>query len=173
MHNNTKKLVTTAVIIALTAVFQNLRLVIGTGIVSTYVISTLVNLCLITAAMQVGLVSGILVAVIAPLVALLQGFAQAVMVPWIILGNGVLVVLFALIAKKAQSRVSYFTVGAVAAVLKFAVIALGMTLMVTGKAAFWPGLTVAVERQIQQLITAAIACVLALPVLAALDRAKV
>jgi Protein of unknown function (DUF1393). len=172
-NSNTKKLVTTAVIIALTVVFQNLRLVIGTDMVATYIIGTLVNLCLIVAAVHVGLVSGLAVAVIAPLVALLQGFAQPVMVAWIILGNAVLAVLFALTARKIESKAAYLTVGAVAAVLKFSVIALGMTWMVTGKNAFMPGLTVAIERQLQQLITAAVAAVVALPVLGALKRAKV
>lgn len=175
MKNNTKLLVTTAVLVALTLVFQNLRLLIGTSPVSTYIIGTLVNLCLIIAAMHLGLIPGLFVAVITPLVALIQGYAAANMVPFILLGNVVLVLLFALFARKKENRIVYFLIGGIAAMLKFAVIALGMALMVTSLSApsFMAGLAIAIQKQLQQLITAAIATVIALPVLAGLKRAKV
>ena len=60
---NIRKMVTTALIIALTIVFQLLRPVLGgSNIISTYIIGSLVNLCLIVAAVAVGLWSGVAVA---------------------------------------------------------------------------------------------------------------
>ncbi len=175
MKNNTKTLVATAVLVALTLVFQNLRLLIGTSPVSTYIIGTLVNLCLIVAAMHLGLIPGIFVAIITPVVALMQGYATATMVPFIILGNAVLVLLFALFARNKESRVVYFFTGGIASIVKFAIITLGMTLMVTSLSSpsFMAGLAIAVQKQLQQLITAAIATLIALPVLAGLKKAKV
>ena len=50
---NIRKLVATALLIALAIVFQQLRFVLGgSNIVSTYIISSLVNLCLIVAAIE-------------------------------------------------------------------------------------------------------------------------
>lgn len=99
-----RKMVVTAILIALTIVFQLLRPVLGgSNIISTYIIGSLVNLVLIIAACAVGLWSGVAVAVVAPLFAVLQNHAQLPMVPWIIAGNLVLVVLYALFARQPKT----------------------------------------------------------------------
>ena len=80
--NSIRNMVTTAILIALTIVFQLLRPVLGgSNPVSTYIIGSLVNLALIVAACAVGLVSGVSVAVAAPLIALWQGHATLPMLP--------------------------------------------------------------------------------------------
>ena len=162
-----RKMVVTAILIALTIVFQLLRPVLGgSNIISTYIIGSLVNLVLIIAACAVGLWSGVAVAVVAPLFAVLQNHAQLPMVPWIIAGNLVLVVLYALFARQPKTlKVQWgrwISVGVVAALLKFAVMTLGMTLVqtaATGKA-FNVILGVAAGAQFVQIVTALIAMVL-------------
>lgn len=174
---NTKKLVTTAVLLALTVVFQYLRFIIPTG-VSTYVIGTLVNVCLIIAAVMVGLWGGVAVSVLAPLIAWLQGYANIAMVPWIMAGNVLLVLGYALFISNEEawdrSRwVRWIIVGVIASVLKYLVISLGMTvamLMPKGKAfgvGFISALTVG---QLQQIITALIAMVLSKLVIIAIPK---
>ena len=87
---NIRKMVTTAILIALTIVFQLLRPFLGgSNIISTYIIGSLVNLALIVAACAVGLWSGIAVALITPIIALLQGHATLPLVPVIMAGNAV------------------------------------------------------------------------------------
>ncbi len=168
---NIRKMVTTAVVIALAIVFQNLRLVLGgSNPVSTYIISTLVNLCLIVATCIVGLWSGLAVAVITPLIALWQGHAALPMVPWIMGGNAVLVLCYGLFLHRDALKVQWLrwaVVGTVAAVLKYAVITLGQSMMLssTKGLAFQAALGTSAAAQIQQLITALIAMVLARPVL--------
>ncbi len=164
---NTRRMVTTAILIALTIVFQLLRPVLGgTNIISTYIIGSLVNLVLILAACVVGLWSGVAVAFVAPLFAVLQNHAQLPMVPWIIAGNVVLVIFFALWAKKDKRLqvewVRWVIIGAIGTVLKYAVMTLGMTLVqtaATGKA-FGVILGVAAGAQFVQIVTAVIAMIL-------------
>lgn len=164
-----RKLVTTAILIALTVVFQLLRPVLGgSNIISTYIIGSLINLVLIVGAVMVGLWSGIAVAVIAPLFALLQSHSTLPMVPWIIAGNAVLVVLYALFALKNKSSfkvewVRWSVVGVVASLVKFAVICLGQTLVLTSAKglAFGAAVAVAAPAQFVQIITAVVAMILA------------
>lgn len=165
---NIRKMVTTAILIALTVVFQLLRPVLGgSNIISTYIIGSLINLSLIVAACVVGLWSGVSVAVITPIIALLQNHKQLPMIPWIIVGNLVLVVLFALWAKKDQKTlkiewVRWMIVGVVAAVLKYAVITLGQTLVQTSATgnAFGVVLSASLVSQFVQVITALVGTVL-------------
>lgn len=164
-----KKMVTTGILIALTVVFQLLRPVLGgSNIISTYIIGSLINLTLIIAACVVGLWSGVSVAVIAPLIALLQNHKQLPMIPWIIAGNLVLVLLFALFGKKDRKTleiewVRWVIVGAVAAVVKYLVIVLGQALVQTSAAgaAFGVALSAALLSQSVQIVTALIGMVLA------------
>jgi hypothetical protein len=159
---NIRKMVATAILIALTIVFQLLRPVLGgSNIVSTYVIGSLVNLTLIVAACAVGLAGGISVAVIAPLFALLQGHATLPMLPWIIGGNLVLTILFTLLAQKNRRSlnvewVRWSVVSVVAALLKFGVIALGQALVLTSAKglAFGAAAGTAVAAQTVQIVTA-------------------
>ncbi len=175
---NIRKLVATALIIALAIVFQQLRFVLGgSNIVSTYIISSLVNLCLIVAATAVGLVSGIAVSVVTPLIALMQGHATLPMVPWIIAGNAVLAILFALLAMKDKTALAinwprWAAVGVLAALIKFAVIAFGQSTVLTSAKglAFSAAVSAAATAQIVQIITAVIAMVLGGIILPMLPR---
>lgn len=180
-----KKLTLAAVMLALTIVFQNLRLLIGTNPVSTYIISSLVNLCLIIATGVASLWGGLAIALVAPLIALIQGHAQAPMVPWIIGGNMALVLLYFFVfwqayhrkqAREATTWRRYIAPWAiatvVAAVVKFAIIALGNAVVMGGKQSksFTLFLTVAATAQLQQLITAIIAAVIAWLVYPTLEK---
>lgn len=164
-----RKMVTTGILIALTVVFQLLRPVLGgSNIISTYIIGSLINLTLIVAACVVGLWSGVSVAVIAPIIALLQNHKQLPMIPWIIAGNLVLVLLFALFAKKDRKTleiewVRWMAVGVVAAIVKYLVITLGQALVQTSAAgaAFSVALSAALISQLVQVVTALIGAVLA------------
>jgi hypothetical protein len=161
-------MVATALLVALTIVFQQLRFVLGDSIVTTYIIGSLVNLCLIVAAVAVGLWSGIAVAVISPLIAFAQGHLPLLqMLPWVMAGNAVLVVFYALFAVKDKASLTVFwprwaITGVVAAAVKFAVIALGQTTVLTSMKglAFSPALSAAASAQSVQLITAGVALVL-------------
>lgn len=163
-----QKMVTTAILIALTIVFQLLRPVLGgSNPISTYIIGSLVNLCLIVAACAVGLWSGVAVAVVTPLIALWQGHATLPMLPWIIAGNVVLVVIFALWALQSKQSlkvewVRWSIVGVIAALVKFAVISLGQALVLTSAKgiAFNIALATASTAQLQQIVTAVIALIL-------------
>ena len=180
-NQDIRKLVITALLIALTIVFQLLRPVLGgSNIISTYIIGSLVNLALIVAACAVGLWSGVAVAVIAPLFALLQAHSTLPMVPWIIVGNVVLVVLYALFALKDKHSlkvewVRWAVVGVVAALIKFAVIAVGQSLVLTSAKglAFNAALATAAATQSVQIITALIAMVLGGIILPALPASVV
>ena len=167
---NIRKMVTTALIIALTIVFQMLRPVLGgNNIISTYIIGSLVNLCLIVAAVAVGLWSGIAVAVITPLIALMQGHVALIqLVPWIIAGNAVLVLCYAFFAMKDKRSLTvqwprWATTGVIAAVVKFAVMAFGQSTVLTSVKglAFGTAFPTSVTAQFVQIVTAVIAMIIA------------
>lgn len=166
---DTRKLVTSAILIALTIVFQLLRPVLGgSNIISTYIIGSLVNLTLIIGAVAVGLWSGMAVAVVTPLFALLQSHSTLPMVPWIIAGNAVLVLLYAMFARGDRNSLKvewarWSIVGVVSALVKFAVIAFGQAQVLTSAKgmAFGAAATVAAGQQFVQIITAVVAMILA------------
>lgn len=86
----------TALVLALTAGFQYLRLIISLPpLASNLIIGSLVNASLAAASILVGAWSGIIVSVIAPVIALLQ---QHIAFPWLVPiiagGNVVYVLLF-------------------------------------------------------------------------------
>ena len=64
----------TAILLALTVLFQSLRVLIPVmpADVSQYVVGSLVNLCLILAAVTVGIKGGMVIAVVAPVIAFIQ-----------------------------------------------------------------------------------------------------
>ncbi len=165
---NIRKMVTTAILIALTLVFQLMRPILGgSNIISTYIIGSLVNLTLIVATCAVGLWSGVAVAVVAPLIALMQGHATLPMLPWIIAGNLVLVILFALLAQKDKASLSvewvrWMAAAVLAALVKYAVIALGQALVLTSAKglAFGVAAGTAAGAQVVQIVTALIGAVL-------------
>lgn len=168
-----KNMVMTATILALTIVFQYIRLLIGTNEVSTYIIATLVNTCLIIAALLLNIYSGLAVAILAPLVALLQGFAQAPMLPWLVAGNVVLVITYAIFIKKGKRPLArYIIVGAVAAVVKYIVITFGQATVLSGKGqVFNVAFNTAMLAQLKQLITAMLAICTSFLVLKPLEKA--
>ena len=177
---NIRKMVTTAILIALTIVFQLLRPVLGgSNIISTYIIGSLVNVALIVAACAVGLWSGVAVGVITPLIALWQQHATLPLLPWIIAGNLVLVVIFALWGQKDKSSlkvewVRWIIVGIIATLVKYAVMAYGQATVIGG--GFTPAsaaLLTAAGKQFVQVITALIGTVLAGIILPALPASTV
>jgi len=165
---NIRKMVITALLIALGIVFQQLRFVLGDWSGTTYIIGSLVNLCLIVAATVVGLWSGVAVAVVTPLIAFAQGhLALAQMIPVIIVGNAVLVVFYALFALKDKTSLSvqwprWAVAGVIAALIKFAVIAFGQALVLIPLKGlgFSAALATAAGLQTVQIITAVIAMIL-------------
>ena len=177
----TKKLVTTAVIIALAIAFQNLRLVLGVGAPLplspiTLIIGTLVNTCLIIAACTIGLWSGLAGAVVTPLIASLQG-SPLLLLPWIIAGNAVLVLCYALIAGKfiAERRpgpARWGLVGILAAALKSTILLIGQSLLLGAVQGllFQAALSAAVPMLLQQLITGLVAMALARIVIMTLPK---
>lgn len=98
--NNVQVLTRTAVLVALALVFQNLRVVIGTLPYSQFIIGSLVNAVLIIAAGAVNVYSGIVVSVITPIVAYLQGqLPLPIIIPVVAIGNALIVVVYHLLQK--------------------------------------------------------------------------
>lgn len=161
--SRTQRLIRTALLLALTLIWQSLRYIPMVGIApwSPYVISSLVNATLIVALAVVGLPAAVLLSLTAPVVALMQGHAQIQMVPFIMLGNLALVV--GLGCLKGLHRAVAVTVVAVA---KYLIIAFGMALMlVSVKGQAWSkGMISAAGLQIQQLVTVFIGALIAMPV---------
>jgi len=165
---NIRKMVTTAILIALTIVFQLLRPVLGgSNIISTYIIGSLINLALIVAACAVGLWSGVSVAIITPIIALIQGHSTLPMMPWVMAGNLVLVVIFALFAQKDKTSlkvewVRWILIGVIATLVKYLVMSFGQSLVLTSAKglAFNAAFGTAAVAQVVQIVTALIGTVL-------------
>ena len=175
----TRFMTMTAVLLALTVAFQLLnKTALGATPVSPYIIGTLVNLCLILAAVAVNVWSGVTIAALSPVLAFAFGIMKTpLMLPWTIAGNLVLVVLYGLLAKnaagdKSTQWVRWCAVGIAAAVVKFAVIWMGqaVTLTILKGAAFGAAVGVALPLQLQQIVTAIVAMPVAKLVIAALPR---
>ena len=93
--NNVQILTRTAVLVALALVFQNLRIVIGTLPYSQFVIGSLVNAVLIIAVGSVNVYSGLVVSIITPMVAYLQGqLPFPLLIPIVAIGNALIVVVY-------------------------------------------------------------------------------
>ena len=115
----------TAILIAVLLVVQTLSSALG-----QYVTGSLVNLILILSVMLSGLFSGLAVAVVSPVFAFFLGIGPAMppIVPFIMLGNAVIVLLWHFIAGKAKGNaiVSYCIATIVGAVAKFATLYFGI-----------------------------------------------
>ena len=87
--NGYRSLIRGALLLSLVLVFQSLRLVLPLPpFVSTFIIGTLVNAGLVLAVLLVGVRAALVIALVAPLVALLQGkLALMVFVPLVAVGN--------------------------------------------------------------------------------------
>lgn len=172
MNRSLSLITRTAILLALTVLFQSLRVLMPfmPANISQYVIGSLVNLCLIVAAVVVGIRGGCVIAVVAPLIAFFQGFTPSpILVAPIALGNLVLVVVVALLYDKNQ-----LTALAAGAVLKFVTLYLGVVRIVV------PLLLPDVNEKIKavlsvqfswpQLITASIGGILAVIILPVLKK---
>jgi len=138
--------------------------------ISQYVIGSLVNLSLIVAAVMVGIKGGLIIAIAAPIIAFLQGFTPSpVLIVPIALGNVVLVA--AVYFLYARNSVLAFALGAV---LKF--ITLYISVVKIALPLFLPNApeqmqaVLSVQFSWPQLITASIGGILALGVLAVLNK---
>ena len=91
----------TAILLALAVLFQSLRLFIPIpAAVDQYLVGSLV-MCLVVAAVIVGIQGGLIVAVLTPVIAFLQNvLANPVLVPFVALGNAAIVVVAALLYKR-------------------------------------------------------------------------
>ena len=184
MKNNTplQFLVRTALLLAIAVLFQNLRLLNGTGLAATIVIGSLVNLTLFVAAGTVGWYGGTAVGLLTPVVAFLQGhLALPVLIPFVAAGNIVLVVAFALVERGANTQGRLWTGVAVASVLK--TIALYGLIVLLFVGVMLPGMGLPAEKakamtaalslsfSWPQLVTALLGGAVAVPVLRALRQA--
>jgi len=98
---DTKNITRTALMLALTIVFQVIGRYIPLGQNSNFVVGPLVNACLIITASMVGLFGASFIAVAAPFGALMTGATVPLpFVPFVALGNLVLVVLFYFLNKR-------------------------------------------------------------------------
>ncbi|NLB42909.1 MAG: ECF transporter S component [Clostridiales bacterium] len=169
MKRSLSWLTRTAILLALTVLFQSLRVIMPfmPANISQYVVGSLVNLCLIVAAVTLGIKGGAVIAIVAPIIAFLQGFTPfAMLVIPIALGNLVLVVAVALLYKK--SMILAFVTGAIA---KLVALYIGVVLIVLPF--FLPNAPAQLQLAFSwpQLVTASIGGVLAALVLPILKKA--
>ncbi|GAE90426.1 ECF transporter S component [Acetivibrio straminisolvens] len=158
----------TAILLALTVVFQFLGRPILLGPNSNFIVGPLVNACLVISSGLVGLFSGAVISVLAPYGAILTGAALPLpLAPFIALGNFALVLAFYIFRKK---KIIGIVLGSIA---KFAVIYGSLLYIIpffkllpenkamalAGAAFGWP-----------QLVTALIGGIIALPIIYRLER---
>ena len=118
----TKYLTRTAILLALSLLFQSLRLIPALTAISQPIVGTLVNLTLIVAAGVVGIWSSIFVGICTPIVARLQGqLGQDLFIPVVALGNIVYGLVFYYLKK--VNNILGVTVGSIA---KFALLFFAM-----------------------------------------------
>ncbi len=172
MNKSIRWIARTAVLLALTVVFQSLRLWIPAmpANISQALVGSLVNLCLIVAAVMTGIRGGLIIAVAAPIIALIQGFTPSpVLVVPIALGNLVLVGMTSLLYDK--NPILAVVTGAV---LKFITLYLGVVKIVLPF--FLPNAPAKVRAALSvqfswpQLITAGIGGALAVGILSVLRK---
>lgn len=166
----------TAIFIALLVVIQVATAPLGAQLVT----GSLVNLILIASVMTCGLSSGLTVAVISPVFAKLVGIGTPfwVIIPFIALGNGVLVVIWYFIGRKAfkDKLPGYLIALVTGAVVKFAVLYLSIVQLVVPLVLNLPAAkatAITASFSLPQLITALIGGVVAVLVLPILKKARI
>lgn len=174
MNSTVKWITRTAILLALTVLFQSLRALIPfmPANISQYVVGSLVNLCLILAAIIVGIKGGLVIAIIAPVIAFFQGFTPVpVLVIPIAIGNLVLVVIIALLYKR--NALLAFAAGAVLKfiALYFGVVKIVLPFFLPANAPEKIRAVLSVQFSWPQLITASIGSLLAAIVLPILRKA--
>ncbi|HHW70497.1 MAG TPA: ECF transporter S component [Clostridiales bacterium] len=180
MKNTTKWLTRTAILLGLTVAFQSLRMVIpkvtvpGMGDLDQYIIGSLVNACLIIAAIKIGAGSGIIISILAPVIALIQGEIQfPILVPFVALGNAAIVICVALLYEK--SKIGSFAIGIVAKFLclYLTVVHIALPLILPsleGDKAELISKMVSFKFSWPQIVTAAIGSLIASAILPLLDK---
>jgi hypothetical protein len=127
MKNKTQFLAYTAMLLALTIVFQNLRLLIGTGFHSQLIIGSLVNAALVIAVGIINIYAGLIISIIAPIVAYAQSQIPPIfpyLIPIIAVGNALIVICYNFFKDKKQ----YLGI-IIGALLKWAFLYYGVTKM--------------------------------------------
>ena len=100
---NVKFIARTAIMLALTILFQTLGRFIPLGANSQFVVGPLVNACLLIAVAAAGIWSGVVIALATPFGAILTGAAIPLpFAPFIAIGNLILVLSFFLLMKKTK-----------------------------------------------------------------------
>lgn len=122
MNEKTKFVARTGVLIALAAVFQIVfSLIPLSPILKTALLGAMVNLVLYVAVVSVGPISAVAISFITPLVAFLTGkLPFAVLIPFVGLGNAVMVLSYWLVRRNGREALDYFGLG-LSAVLKFGI----------------------------------------------------
>ncbi|HOQ00910.1 MAG TPA: ECF transporter S component [Acetivibrio clariflavus] len=158
----------TAMLLALTIVFQSLGRFIPLGPNSMYIVGPLVNACLLISTGLVGIYSGTVISILTPFGAILTGATMPLpLAPFVALGNFALVLLFYVFRKK---KVIGLITGAIAKFLViygslltiipyFKILPSQQASNLASKAFGWP-----------QLITALIGGIIALPVIMRLEK---
>lgn len=164
----------TAIMIAITLVFQYLGRFIPLGPNSNFIVGPLVNACLLITAHFVGIGSAAIVSVVTPLFAALTNTSATapfvlVFSPFIAAGNFVFALMYWLLYKKGKTVAAGGT--AIGAVIKFLLLSQGVKFMLGIKEMPGPAQTaLTIMFGWPQLITAVIGGILALAVIAALER---
>jgi len=163
----------TALFIALLVAFQAVTASLG-----QYVTGSVVNLILILATLFGGFSSGLTVAILSPICAKLVGIGPAFweMIPFVALGNAVLVICWFVVVDKIKLNkyVTYIIATVSAAVLKFVALFLGVTKLCVPIILALPepkASIISANFSFPQLITAAIGGALAILIVPALSKA--
>ena len=164
---DTKFITRTAIILALTIVFQNLRYLIGNTLPSTIIIGSLVNLCIVVATGLVGITAGVVISIISPLIALAQGhLPHPLFVPVTMAGNLVIAIVYYYISKanlagKASGYVGV-VVGALAkwGIMYYVGVALVLNLIIGSALPQQKATLIALSFNVPQFITAIIGGIL-------------
>lgn len=177
---NIKLITRTAILLALTVVFQALGRYTNLGPNSNFVVGPLVNACILIATAAAGLWGGVIVSIVSPFSALITGATLPIpFLPFVALGNLVLAVAFyfSLKGKKLKASLKEYTkyIGIlVGSILKFlflfAAVATFLSIYDAPEKLHsvmyftfsWP-----------QLVTAIVGGVIALVVIKALEKSKV
>jgi hypothetical protein len=115
--DNLRLVVRTALLLAIMLVFQQLRLLIGNSLGAQFVIGSLVNLCLVVAAAAVGWRGSLVLAVLSPVAALLEGHLPLpVLIPFVAAGNFTIAGVFELVERHRNTQPRLWA-GAVAGAL--------------------------------------------------------
>lgn len=172
MNEKTKFVARTGVLIALAAVFQIVfSLIPLSPILKTALLGAMVNLVLYVAVVSVGPISAVAISFITPLVAFLTGkLPLAVLIPFVGLGNAVMVLSYWLVRRNGREALDYFGLG-LSAVLKFGI----MQFMVSVIVPHLPGITPMIKSlsltwSYPQFIAAAAGAVLSVFVVKALSN---